>query len=584
MNRFILILALPALFALAACNDDFLERSPEDKVSDGAVWKTPEHLKLYVNNFYNRTDLLPSYGDYGNMGIFTLDRDNGSDTQVGLNHNSRFNGENIVSNSGGWSYDDWSALRDIGYFFANYQKAVGDEAEINKYAGEALFFRALFYFDKLRKFGDLPIYKDLLSINDTEGLYKGRDSRSEVVEWLMGDLDKAVRFLPSRKEGWSGRVNKETAMLLQARIALYEGTWEKYHAQENTTFKVRGKNGEAFIQKAAAVTDSLISMGTCALDNVGEPNGYWLLFNRESYAGSKEVIFWRQYADNILTHYWASYSSSGGGTGLTKSMIDSYLCTDGKPVEGNTLYKGDTTLLSVVENRDPRLRQTIYVNDGQHFRFTTPNDTFMYPTFTGNATKCVTGYQLYKGHNPDRERAATQRGITALIYFRYAEALLINAEAKAELGAITQGDLDKTVNLLRDRVGMPRLNLAEVNVWSYAKEFSSLTNIINEVRRERKVELAAEGFRTDDLFRWAVARTHINRYKPKGARRAQWESLPDSIVGNIRAIPVDTDGYIEPYQTTLTSGYRFNYERDYLLPIPPTELALNPELEQNPGW
>lgn len=581
------MLMLPALHFFAACNDDFLERSPQDKVSDGAVWKTPEHLKFYVNNFYNRGDLLPSYGDYGNMGIFTLDRDNGSDTQVGASYNTRFNGENIVpATGGGWSADDWSALRDISYFFDNYAKASGDQAEINKYVGEALVFRAIFYFNKLRSFGDLPIYKDLLGLNDTEALYKGRESRSKVVEWLMEDLDKAASFLPSRREGWSGRVNKETAMLLQARIALYEGTWEKYHALENTPFKAPGEDGAAFIRKAAAVTDSMISMGTCALDNVGAENGYWRLFNQESHAGSREVIFWRQYADNILTHYWASYSANGGGTGLTKAMIDAYLCDDGMPIDQSPRYKGDSTLLSVAENRDPRLRQTIYVNDGQHFRLTAPNDTFMCPTFTGsNENKCVTGYQLYKGHNPDRERAATQRGVTALIYFRYAEALLINAEAKAELGAITQDDLDKTINKLRERVKMPNMVLSDVNGWNYTKEFPLLPNIINEIRRERKVELAAEGFRTDDLFRWAAARTHIRRQKPKGAKRAQWESMPGSMVGNIRALPVDSEGYVEPYQNSLSSrGYNFDPNRDYLLPIPSTELVLNPKLGQNPGW
>jgi hypothetical protein len=269
-------------------------------------------------------------------------------------------------------------------------------------------------------------------------------------------------------------------------------------------------------------------------------------------------------------------------------MVDSYLCTDGKPIDLSSLYavgKSDSTLLSVVENRDPRLRQTIYVNDNQHLRFIAPSDTFFYPTFTGSSeTKCVTGYQLYKGHNPNRERATTQRSITGLIYFRYAEALLINAEAKAELGVITQPDLDNTVNKLRDRVGMSHLILSDVNAWGNAKEFAGLSPIINEVRRERKVELAAEGFRTDDIFRWAAARELIYRQWPKGAKRAQWEKLPVDAVGSIRSLPVDADGYIDPYQAILTRGYRFNLSRDYLYPIPHTELVLNPRLEQNPGW
>ncbi|MDR0414866.1 MAG: RagB/SusD family nutrient uptake outer membrane protein [Prevotellaceae bacterium] len=599
MNRLFLIFCLPALLA-ASCNDSFLERSPEDKVSDGAVWKTPEHLRLYANNFYNRIDLLPSYADYGNMGIFTLDRDNGSDTQVGINHNARLNGEGIVPTSGGgWAIDDWAALRDVNYFLASCGKASGNQAEINRYVGEALFFRAIFYFNKLRRFGDLPIYKTLLDIDDTEDLYRGRSSRGKVVEWMLSDLDSAVAYLPSRTDaGWRGRVNRETAMLLQARIALYEGTWEKYHALANTPFKVGGASGTPFIEKAVDVTDKLMGMGTCGLDNVGVPNGYWLLFNRESYANSREVLFWRQYADNVLTHYWADYSSNGGGTGLTKSMVDSYLCIDGKPIDVSSLYtvgQSDSTLLSVVENRDPRLRQTIYVNDGLHFRFTEPNDTFFYPVFTGaNEKKCVTGYQLYKGHNPNRERASKQTGITGLIYFRYAEALLINAEAKAELDdvgrrPITQSDLDATINLLRGRVGMPHLRLAEVGAWgSYAKEFPLLSGIVNEVRRERKVELAAEGFRTDDLFRWAAAEHLIYRQRPRGAKRAQWERLPANVAGSILSIPVDRDGYIDPYANVLgsgvRSGYRFNRERDYLYPIPRTELVLNPKLRQNPGW
>ncbi|MDR1342725.1 MAG: RagB/SusD family nutrient uptake outer membrane protein [Prevotellaceae bacterium] len=592
MNRLFLIFGLSALLA-ASCNDDFLERSPEDKVSDGAVWKTPEHLRLYVNNLYNRIDLLPSYGGYSDkVGIFSLDSDNGSDTQVGAYHNSRFNGEGIVTASNGWDVAGWEALRDINYFFANYRKASGDQSEINRYVGEALFFRAIFYYDKLRRFGDLPIYKGLLNLGDTEELYKKRDSRREVVEWLVDDLDTAALYLPPKKSSGNGRVNKETAMLLQARIALYEGTWEKYHALANTPFKVPDAydNGEPFIRKAAAVTDRLIEMGTCTLDNVGVEDGYWKLFNQESYAASNEVLFWRQYADNIITHYWASYTSNGGGTGLTKSMVDAYLCIDGLPIDLSASYRGDSTLLSVVENRDPRLRQTIYVNDNRHFHFVAPNDTFFYPAFAiSNEKNCVTGYQLYKGHNPNYERASTQRGITGLIYFRYAEALLINAEAKAELGTITQDDLDNTINQLRIRVGMSSpLNLAAVEAWSYAKEFPTLSNIINEVRRERKVELAAEGFRTDDIFRWAVAGDVIYRQRPRGAKRKQWENLPIEVRGSVLAIPIDNNGYIDPYRNILGSGdrdgYRFNRERDYLYPMPPTELVLNPALEQNPGW
>jgi hypothetical protein len=575
---------LPLAILLASCNSDFLERSPEDKVSDGAVWKTPEHLRTYVYNLYNREDLLPSYAannGSNTMGIFTLDRDNGTDTQIGSTVHARLNGDVIVPGTGGgWSVSDWEALRDINYFFAHYETAAGNQADIDRCVGEALFFRALFYFDKLKSFGNLPIYDKLLGLDNRENLYLSREPRNKVVEWMLADLSKAAQLLPSRAAGWSGRLNRETAMLLMARIALFEGSWEKYHARVNTPFKVAGANGEVFLQVAASVTDTLMRLGTCGLDNQGVANGYWKVFNQENYASSQEVLFWRSYDSKVISHVWIVASADGGNTGLTKRMVDSYLCSDGKPIDISPAYQGDSTLLTVVANRDPRLRQTIYVNDTAHFRYlpaTESRDTFFLPSATS-----VTGYQLYKGHNPNREQIAsgTPLGQTALIYFRYAEALLINAEAKAELNLITQTDVDNTINRLRARVGMAPMTLSEVEGWSYTKEFPTLSNTINEIRRERKVELAAEGFRTDDIFRWAAAPDLIRRYAPKGAKLSQWQST----TSDIKSAEADADGYIFPYKSTLPNGYGFNYERDYLKPLPTAELVVNPKLLQNPGW
>jgi hypothetical protein len=580
------------LTGITACSD-FLERSPEDRVSDDAVWKTTDHLKLYVNNFYSNNSLLPLRNGYDNSETPCYqDVTRAGDTQVGVNHSTRLNGEGTVPESGGgWAYGDWSLLRNINYFFSHYQTAVGDESEINRYVGEALFFRAIFYFGKLRDFGDVPFYEDVLMLKDNELLHKARDPRNEVVKHLMDDLDKAVQYLPSRKDrAWDGRLNKETAMLLQARIALYEGTWEKYHA--GTAFGVAGSDGSTFITKAKDVTDALIALNSCDVDNTGQTeDGYYKLFNQHSYASSKEVLFWRQYQVGVLTHTWPRYTYLGAGMGLTKRMVDSYLATDGKPVGVTTLPVSDATLIDLVANRDPRLNQTIYVNDGAHITDgkSTPNVAFTYPQLAGEGTtKCVTGYQVYKGHDPSDYM--TDNGTAAFIYFRYAEALLINAEAKAELGSITQADLDKTINPLRDRVGMPHLILSDVNAWStgYNKEFPALSNIINEIRRERKVELVGEGFRMDDIFRWAAAGILIRNYIPLGAVRAQWSGITDNpALGNVDAISVTADGYINPYANTGVgvSGFQFNVNRDYLRPLPLTELVLNPALKpNNPGW
>jgi hypothetical protein len=428
-------------------------------------------------------------------------------------------------------------------------------------------------------------------------MFKARDSRKEVVEHLMTDLDRAVSYLPSRGATLDGRVNREAAMTLQARIALYEGTWEKYHA--GTDFGVSGSDGSTFIQKAASVTDALIALGTCDLDNIGVANGYTLLFNQHNYSASREVMLWRQYdATTGIIHKWNRYSYTGAGVGLTKRMIDYYLCTDGKPVEGNTLYQGDETVENVVANRDPRLKQTICVDDGQHYldsRAAT-EVIFRYPALkqaTNNTS--VTGYQLYKGH--DYTLYDTQDGVAGLIYFRYGEALLINAEAKAELGTITQADVDRTINKLRDRVGMAHLNLSEIA--SFPKQFPTLSPIINEVRRERAVELVAEGFRVDDIFRWAAAGELIRGYQPLGAKLAQWTVRPtdpdaveawdryvgEEIIESLTETKLNPDGYIQPYKpTSVAAGYNFVVNRDYLSPLPITERVLNPNLTQNPGW
>jgi hypothetical protein len=600
------IRAIISLFAglsfLISCNDEFMDRVPENTISDGAVWKTPNDLQLYVNNFYNRQDLLLYDSDAGggcNIGIYTLDRDNGSDTEISRDYNTHMNGQtSLPATGGGWANSDWAALRDINYFFDHYGTAVGNEAEINRYVGEALFFRAIFYFGKVRRFGDVPWYGQLLTPDKTEALHKQRDSRKFVVEKLMEDLDKAVDYLPSRGVDavWTGRVNKETAMALQARIALYEGTWEKYHA--GTAFGVDGSDGTAFIQKAADVTDALIALGTCALDNVGEENGYQKVFNQESYVGSKEVLFWRQYNISLnITNGWSDFSTFGALTGLSKRMVDSYLCADGKTIDESPLYQGDNSLLQVVADRDPRLNQTIYVNDGKHLQFhpNSPGDPyFAYPSFEVSDKLCVTGYQLYKGHIPS-ENLTGSSGQNAMIYHRYAEVLLINAEAKAELGVLRQEDVDKTINLLRERVEMPDMLLTEVEALTYpnGKEFPALSNVINEIRRERKVELAAEGFRVDDIFRWAAADILIKGYLPKGAKITQWQGLTEedgatrAFIDAVAGLHSDVEGYIFPYaaqEAVNVTGYNFNPSRDYLRPIPTDQLVLNPNLTQNPGW
>jgi len=598
MKKYILtVITLTAI--LTACNDNFLERAPLVSISDANYWKTANDLKIYANNFYNQDGLLPrSQGAWFSQGPFGADADNGSDTQIHVDYNRRMNGENTLpASGGGWSSGDWTLLRDINYFMDHYSTVNDTWDNVKQYVAEALFFRSIFYYNKLRSFGDVPWASSTVTM-DSELLFSSRMPRNQVVDSIMHDLDLAVEYFPARGSGsWTGRVTKEAALALQARIALYEGTWERYHAKKNTAFKVSGSDGTRFIQKAADAAGALIALGEAngypALDNIGDENGYWLLFNQFDYSNHKEVLLWRKYslAEGLYTR-WGSYTSNGGARGITKSLIDAYLCTDGKPIAVSPLYKGDADLKTLVTDRDPRLNQTIYVDDGKHLIWDrTPPSVFTTPTFESTSeNRSVTGYQNWKGHNP-YDYAGSLNGGTytaGYIYFRYAETLLIYAEAKAELGTATQSDIDKTVNALRARVGMPGLNINDITTdpnW----EFAGLSPLLQEIRRERKVELACEGMRVDDVFRWAAADELIAGKRPLGAVKQQWDNYPEASALFIEAVSklsVNADGYIDPYQpySALSNGFNFNLNRDYLSPIPTTEIVLNPNLAQNPGW
>ncbi|HRQ50857.1 MAG TPA: RagB/SusD family nutrient uptake outer membrane protein, partial [Agriterribacter sp.] len=407
--------------------------------------------------------------------------------------------------------------------------------------------------------------------------------RNVVADSIVADLDRAISMLKPRPSAAAMRINKEIAQAFKTRVCLYEGTWEKYH--NGTPFGVQGQDGSAFLQKAADEAEALMQSPSVGLDNVGAEDGYGELFNQVDYGSSKEVLFWRKYQIGVLTTFWNRYSNTGGGTGMSKNLVESFLCTDGNPITVSPLYEGDATLTDVVKNRDPRLKQILYTPGDLVTTNTADRIDILFsnPGFTlAIDQRNTTGYQLQKGNNTDAAQIDyTTRG---LIYIRYGEVLLNFAEAKAELGTLTQADADKSINLLRERVGMPPMVIAAITSdpdWA----FTDLSPVINEVRRERRVELSCEGFRFDDIMRWAAADELIKGYKYKGAKWAQWDGEFPTLVPGVN-IFLDAEGYIEPFQQDqlLANGFQFDVNRDYLLPLPVDQLTLNPALGQNPGW
>lgn len=573
MNRIYIITGLMAVLLLNACRKDFLDRKPLDQVGVSDYFKNPKDLETYVNQFYN-TASFPIVPEYG--------LDFNSDNAVATNFNEILAGTRTLDGAPSISF---ARVRSINYFFDNYKRIEGNAAlsDYKQYVGEAYFFRALIYFDLLRGWGDIQWFTSVPGTQSPE-LLQQRDRRNIVADNIIKDLDSAALYLQADKTDGASRVNKWMALLIQSRVALYEGTWEKYHA--GSPFGVANAQPEKYFTKAVEATTAIMESGLYSLYSTGSPTtNYYNLFSKQrSYAGNIEVMFWKKF-DNGLGKGETAFrrevnyrQRTPNEHSQTKELADSYLCTDGKPITGNPLFKGFDNISLEMQNRDPRFVQTFgmpgYLWIDKANGVTTNYDALYSILNQGIEQYSPTGYVLRKGYDAREIYQIPQYEETPAIVYRYGEVLLNFAEAKAESGTITQDDIDNSINKLRDRVGMPGLILtaiADDPKW----DFPTLSPIINEIRRERRIELAAEGFRFNDIMRWAAADELIVGKRPLGFKASQLATNP---------YPVNANGFLDPYQQKLPAGYGFKTDRDYLNAIPKDQLLLNPDLVQNPGW
>lgn len=552
---------------MACQNEDFLDRYPLDQVTDAVFFSQPNDMEIYLNQFYTRSIFpLTSWGD----GDF--------DSDIQLNHssiNTRLEGTSTINSGPGLSYAN---IRAINYFFDNYKKCKEDFEVYKQYVGEAHFFRALFYFNLLKDFGDVQWVSTVLNTNSPE-LFGARDPRNKVADNIIADLDSAAMYLNADKTNGYSRINKWIALLFQTRVALYEGTWEKYHAGD--PFGVSNPKYEKYLNKVVEAATAIMNSGLYDIYSTGAPSiDYVDFFGLRDYSNNPEVMFWSKMdlELGIFSHRKLSYLTYPMGTGITKSLADSYLCTDGLPIATSPLFEGYNTISDEAKNRDPRFYQTIFTPDAPWLIM--DGDTAYWSDvytklFVNNDYTTPTGYQRRKDYNPNFIYHHLNFEESPSIQYRYAEVLLNYAEAKAELGNISQEDVNSTIKKLRDRVGMPNLMLSGIpNDPNW--EFPELSPVINEIRRERKIELALERFRFDDIARWAAADELIVGKNPKGAKAAQFKIAPP--------YPVDEEGFINPLGTAVPNGWGFKTNRDYLYPIKENELVLNPNLGQNPGW
>jgi starch-binding outer membrane protein, SusD/RagB family len=547
IKKYKFLLVIVAL-VLTGCNKK-LDLIPKDQLSDASFWKQPQDFQLAANDFYYSLKEVPQYID------------NNSDIAFGFGANPVSNGSYLpTANSPIWD-SAYKWIRSTNYLLQKAAESTLD-SQINRPVGEALFFRAYNYWNLVSAFGGVPKIDTVLDINSPQ-LYTARSTQQEIVDFILSDLDNAVDKLPEQSDlsgDELGRVTKGAALALKARVSLYQGTWAKYHNE--------GDEGK-YIASAIDAAEKIVASSQYDLYKEKGDQSYKYLFILEG-DDSKEVILARRYFANRITHNWTRELWFNAMV-PTKNLADMYLAKDGLPISKSPLFQGYSTLTSEFQNRDPRMSMTFIVPGSEIFF----EGGLMHPTFPGfsgsNATH--TGYMLRKFL--DETVDATQfRGQYDFKEFRYAEVLLILAEALYEQnGSISDADLDRTINQLRARVNMPALTNDFVT--------ANGLNMLDEIRRERTVELAFEGYRRDDLRRWGLAESIM----PQALRGVKFVGTeyqtryPDLRIGT--DIQVDANGFIiaEP------AGARVFLPKHYLDPLPLQQIQLsNGTLQQNPGW
>jgi hypothetical protein len=598
----LLIFFAPCVLLLSCTK--FLDRQPVSQISPDNAFSSESELQLYQHSFYG---MFPTADGQFPYGIYNESIDN----IVLGSLPSQLTGQRVVPvTDANWSNTtsygaasspngSWGNLRNVNFFLQNYQKGKLPNNIVAPYAGAARMFRAWFYYNMVAMYGDVPWIGTAIDANDSNALKKPRDSRKLVMDSVLADLNYAVANMTPTKT--IDQVSKYTAMALKARVCLFEGTFRKYHANDLFGQGLTGAND--LLQQCADICDTLMRTGGYKLHTSTPTAAYGELFSAQA-SDPGETILARTYSAPLAVYHNLNYytlSPSYGKPGLEKKLVNSYLMKDGSRFTDIPGY--DTlTFYSETQNRDPRLSQTVrapgYTRIGATLQLA--------PDFSAT----VTGYQMTKFVS-DPSQDANSRSVTPLPLFRYAEVLLNFAEAKAELGTLTQADIDRSIKLLRDRVGMPDLNMALANASpdpylaaQYTQVSGANQGVILEIRRERRVELVMESFRWNDLMRWKEGHLLTLQFKGEyfpgpgtfdldhngsadvciytGTKPVAQQGVVYLKLGSDVDLENGASGGDVVINKTIPKTFR--EDRDYLFPIPLQEILLNPKLTQNPNW
>ncbi len=561
------------VMALGCLTYSCLDLDPKDQIADGNYWQEASDFKLFANQFYGWTR------DFSNSVYDAPHSDKRSDLILDKSGTNVYsNGTNSIPTGDNNYTDNYNRIRRTNILLQKAE-SYGNQSDIEQYIGEAKFFRAYCYFELLKLYGDVIITKKPLDVTDPE-MKVARNDRSEVVDFMIQDLKDAAGQLPLTSAVENGRVGSEGAWAFLSRVALYEGTWQKFRGNE-----ARGKELLDVAAKAAkeVINSKNFSLYTPAILGDSAQKYMFILEDVKSNpagllkASNTEYIFSRRH-DETLNPIGKNITKEclANAQQIAQKFAALYLCQDGLPIEKSSLYlfKVDGIIAHEYQNRDNRMLYTLCVPGGYYW--SNENSRVNWTSDAADkASASIKGYSPANGSGYANQKWAAERKVQTnsegydYPVIRYAEVLLNYAEAVYERDdAISDDDLNISLNLVRNRINksMPKLsnNLVTANG----------LNMREEIRRERTVELFNEGFRIDDLKRWKTAETEM----PKDFLGIKWTGTEYATKWPNVSYAKNSDGYI-----ILETGRKWE-SKHYLYPLPTDQLQLNPNLKQNPGW
>ena len=588
-----------ACAALCAC-EDFLTQENPNKIESEYYFKDESSLEIYTNG------LVRSFA----TGIKNfVQGDYRSDTHAWDGSAAYFMDNYSADDASNWGTSNWSQLRAINFYLDNMRDAVAPDAVMNHYEGVGRFFRALFYYAKVRTFGAVPWYETSIESDDKEALYKDRDNREFVCRKILDDLNYACTYCltDASYRNQASYIHRYVALALKARFCLYEGTMRKYHAVDPSTgLPWQSDESEMYLRECVAACEEIIRSKVYSLtDNAAERQTQYRAMFISSDATSaygNEIIWARNYdADLNVTHYMNSYfiNQQYANFAFTRQFINTYLMLDGTPFTDRYPDYNSVDFATECTGRDYRLAQTIrtpgFTRDGGKTQWA-PDVTFS-----------KTGYQPIKWLTDDSSKDTnTSQCDNDVPLMRYAEVLLNYAEAKAELGEMTEEVWNQTIKLLRERSGVTSIYPVKADPYMVSYFQNQISDpFILEVRRERGIEMTMENVRYDDIIRWhqgeLFARPWIGIWitASETPLDLNGDGVNDCIVtadpnnkSPLKILFIDgaseaghklsegTKGNILP----ATAIERKWHDYKYLKPIPTTARQENPNLSQNPGW